>query len=327
MKKNAIVFACDRNFLFTLSVALLSLKENSPLAASSCDIIIFQQGLTDNDAAFLNKIIPCRVIEYKFAVDTNFEHENFKKFTQLTFARYDLFPMLDEYAKALYIDVDLMITGELDYIFRHYGDKSGIAMCKDTQKGLTKITKNFVKPLEGYDMTVDNFNAGVTLYCHNIKNRENLRMWCYEKTAEWLENLVCPDQGVVNILSQEFNIPIEEMPDIFNCTPSNNKYYDKSRDDVAVYHCAGGGVRFWRYSYDSRWEKYYAQYLEMGGEPYVNNDKPWRKFIKKYNLHRFDFFDRSPNPNVHPGRFIKYLLSYPFFYFFYYLPKKRVRND
>lgn len=322
MKRNAIVFACDRNFLFTLSTALLSLKENSPKAAGQADIIIFQQGLTKEDEAFLNRILPCKVIEYRFAVDTNFEHENFKKFTQLTFARYDLFPMLDTYKKALYIDVDIMITGELDNIFRSYGDKSGIAMCKDTQKGLTKITKNFIKPLPLYDMTADNFNAGVTLYCDNIKNRENLRMWCYERTAEWLENLICPDQGVVNILAQEFGIEIEEMPDVYNCTPSNNKYYDKWKTDVAVYHCAGGGVRFWRYSYDSRWEKYYRQYLDMGGKPYINNDKPWRKFIKKHNLGRFDFFDRSPNPNVHPGRFLRYLITYPYFRLFRGRPGK-----
>lgn len=313
MKHNAIIFACDRNFLFTLSTALLSLKENSPEAREESDILIFQQGLTKEDEAFLNGIVPCTIIEYKFPVDIDFEHENFKKFTQLTFARYDLFPMLDQYNKALYIDVDVMITGELAKIFQQYGNKSGIAMCKDTQKGLTRITKNFIKPLSGYDMTVDNFNAGVTLYCNNIKNRKNLRMWCYERTSQWLENLVCPDQGVINILAQEFDIEIEEMPDIYNCTPSNDKYYDKSRNDIVIYHCAGGGVRFWRYSYDSRWEKYYEEYLKIGGKPYVNNDKPWRELIKKYGLYRFDFFDRSPNPNVHPGRFIKYMLTYPFY--------------
>ena len=115
---------------------------------------------------------------------------------------------------------------------------------------------------------------------------------------------------------QEFNIEIEVMPDICNCTPSNDKYYDKSRKDILIYHCAGGGVRFWRYSYNAQWEKYYAEYLSLGGEEYVNNDKPWRKFIKKYKLYRYDFFERSPNPNVHFGRFMKYLITYPYYYFF-----------
>ena len=89
MKKNAVIFACDRNFLFTLSTALLSFKENSPIAAAECDIIIFHQGLNEGDEKFLNRIIPCRLIEYKFAVNTNFEHENFKKFIKIQFYSYD----------------------------------------------------------------------------------------------------------------------------------------------------------------------------------------------------------------------------------------------
>lgn len=322
VKRNAIVFACDRNFLFTLSAALISLKENSPKALENSDVLIFYQGFTETDKELIDRIYDCILIEYKFAVDTDFEHINFKKFTQLTFARYDLFPLLDKYKKALYIDVDVMITGELQWIFDNYGDKSGIAMCYDTQRGLTKITKNFIKPMDDYDMDVPCYNAGVTLYCDNIYRRQDLRMWCYDKTALWLDNLVCPDQGVVNIMLQEFNIDIEVMPDICNCTPSNNKYYDKLRDDILIYHCAGGGVRFWRYSYNALWEKYYAEYLAMGGEPYKDKDKPWRKFIKKYSLYRFDFFERSPNPSVHFGRFLKYVLTYPA----YLIGRMRKRN-
>lgn len=45
-----------------------------------------------------------------------------------------------------------------------------------------------------------------------------------------------------------------------------------------------------------------------------NNDKPWRKFIKKHQLWKYDFFNRSPNPNVHIGKFIKYVILYPYYY-------------
>lgn len=315
-KKNLIVFACDQNFLFTLSVALLSLNDKSPIAVKNSEVLIFYQGFTDEDKSLIQKIHPCTLIEYKFPIDINLEHENFKKFTQLAFARYELFPMLNDYKKILYIDVDVMITGELQWIFDNYGDISGIAMSEDTQKGLTRITKNFIEPMDEYDMSVPCYNSGVSLYCDNIPNRDKLRMWCYEKTAYWLENLVCPDQGVLNVMLQEFNIKLEVLPDSCNCTPSNYKYYDKSRDDILIYHCAGGGVRFWRYSYNAQWEKYYKEYLNLGGKEYPNNDKQWRKFIKKYKLYRYDFFERSPNPSIHLQRFIKYLLTYPYYYFF-----------
>ncbi|MGB2578660.1 lipopolysaccharide biosynthesis glycosyltransferase [Elusimicrobium simillimum] len=319
-KKNAIFFSCNQRFIFTLCIALMSLKKNSPKVLENTDILVYYQGFTEEDKNFINRILPCKFTEYKFAVETDFENINFKHFTQLTFARYDVFDLLvDTYKKVLYIDVDVMIGGELSYIFDNYGDKSGVAMCTDTQKGLTLITKNFVSPLPQYDMTVPNYNAGVTLFCDNMTDMETLktlRMWCYEKTAEWLENLVCPDQGVVNVMYQQFGIKVEVLPDICNCLPSNPKYLDKTRHDILIYHCAGGGVRFWTYTYNKPWQVFYQEYLAMGGTPHPDKEHAWLKFIKKYKLEKFDFFDRSPDPQMHPMRFLKYLVKYPYYYFF-----------
>ena len=313
-KKNAIFFSCNERFLFTLCMALLSLKEHNAKLLENTDVLLYQQGFSEQDKAFVNRILPCKIHDYKFAVETDFENINFKHFTQLTFARYEIFDLLDTYAKVLYIDVDVMINGDLSYIFDNFGSKGGVAMCKDTQKGLTLITKNFVKPLPQYDMTVPCYNAGVTLYTDGIPHRKELRMWCYNTTAQWLENLICPDQGVVNVMLQEFKVPIEVLPDICNCLPSNPKYLDKDRQDVLIYHCAGGGVRFWTYTYNARWQHYYRQYLDMGGRPHTDKEHAWLKFIKKHRLQRFDFFERSPDPQMHPARFLKYLLVWPYKY-------------
>lgn len=315
-KKNAIFFSCNERFIFTLSVALLSLKKYNQELLKNTDVLVYYQGFTQADKDFLNRILPCKFTEYHFAVETDFNNINFKHFTQLTFARYEIFDLLDTYRKVLYIDVDVMIGGDLSYIFNNFGDKSGVAMCKDTQKGLTLITKNFVKPMPQYDMTVPCYNAGVTLFCDNIPHRRELRMWCYHKTAEWLENLVCPDQGVVNVMFQEFGIQVEVLPDICNCLPSNPKYLDKNRHDVLIYHCAGGGVRFWTYTWNSLWQPFYQEYLAMGGNPHTDKEHAWLKWIKKLNLQRWAFFDRSPDPQMHPARFIKYVLAYPFKYWF-----------
>lgn len=315
-KRNAIFFSCNERFIFTLSVALLSLKKYNQELLKNTDVLVYYQGFTQADKDFLSRILPCKFTEYHFAVETDFNNINFKHFTQLTFARYEIFDLLDTYRKVLYIDVDVMIGGDLSYIFNNFGDKTGVAMCKDTQKGLTLITKNFVKPMPQYDMTVPCYNAGVTLFCDNIPHRKELRMWCYHKTAEWLENLVCPDQGVVNVMFQEFGIQVEVLPDICNCLPSNPKYLDKNRHDVLIYHCAGGGVRFWTYTWNALWQPFYQEYLAMGGKPHTDKEHAWLKWIKKFNLQRWAFFDRSPDPQMHPARFIKYVLAYPFKYWF-----------
>lgn len=311
-KKNAVFFASNRRLIFALATTLLSLKKNSPSILGNTDILIFEQGFTQQDKDLLNTILPCKFTNYKFAVETDFNNINFINFSQLAFARYDIFDLLDTYKKILYMDVDIMIGGDLSYIFDHYGGKTGIAMCKDTQKGRTLITKNFVKPLDGYDMSVPCYNSGVTLLCDNIKDRKELRMWCYNKTAQWLENLVCPDQGVLNVMLQQFNTGIEVLPDTCNCMPSNPKYADKKNKEVLIYHCAGGGLRFWTYNWNAPWQEFYKEYLKLGGEPHPDKEHPWLKFIKNHKLYKFNFFDRAPDPQMHPSRFLKYLVTYPF---------------
>lgn len=313
-KKNAIFFSCDKNFFFAFIVALLSLKKHNAALLEHTDVLVYYQGLSEEDKAFANRILPCQFTEYKFAVDTNFEHSNFKIFTQLTFARYEIFDLLDKYAKILYIDVDVLIDGDLSYIFDNFGSKGGVAMCKDQQKGHMLITKNFIKPLPQYDMTVPCYNAGICLYTDQIPHRKELRMWCYERTAEWLENLTCPDQGVLNVMFQEFHIPVEVMPDTCNCLPSNPKYLDKDRQDVLIHHCAGRGTRLWGYTYYGPWQEYYQEYLAMGGTPHTQPEHKWLQFIKKHNLQRFDFFERSPDPQMHPARFLKYMVMWPYKY-------------
>lgn len=314
MKPYALFFATTPRFFFALAVLLLSLKEKSPRLLEKADVLVYHQGLTPRQQDLLCQIVPCTFTDYHFAVETDFNNINFKNFTQLAFARYDIFDLLDRYEKVLYMDVDIMIGAELLPVVENYGSKGGLAMCKDRQKGLSLITKNFVRPLEGYDMTVPCYNSGVTLFTRQIPHRKELRMWCYQKTAQWLENLVCPDQGVLNVMLQEFNIPVEELPDTCNCLPSYPKYSDKNCHDVLVYHCAGGGLRFWTYTWNSAWQHYYQQYLSLGGTPHTDKEHAWLRFIKKHKLGRFAFFDRSPDPQMHPKRFLSYLLTYPFKY-------------
>ncbi len=310
MKPYALFFATNSRFFFALGVLLLSLKEKSPRLLQQADVLVYHQGLTQAQQALLNRIVPCKFTEYHFAVETDFNNINFKNFTQLAFARYDIFDLLDQYEKILYMDVDIMIAGELLPVVEQYANRGGIAMCKDRQKGLSLITKNFVRPLPEYDMTVPCYNSGVTLFSRQIARRKELRMWCYRKTDEWLENLVCPDQGVLNVMLQEFGITVEELPDTCNCLPSYPAYSDKNCKDVLVYHCAGGGLRFWTYTWNSAWQRYYQQYLSLGGTPHTDKEHAWLKFIKKHKLGRFSFFDRSPDPQMHPKRFLGYLVKF-----------------
>ena len=81
MKPYALFFATNRRFLFALAVMLMSLRDKFPKVLEKADVLVYHQGLTDQDQAFLNRILPCQFTEYKFAVQTDFENINFKHFT------------------------------------------------------------------------------------------------------------------------------------------------------------------------------------------------------------------------------------------------------
>ena len=67
-------------------MALLSLKDHNAALLQHTDVLVFHQGFTEADKAFLNRILPCRFTEYHFAVETDFENINFKHFNR-TFLR------------------------------------------------------------------------------------------------------------------------------------------------------------------------------------------------------------------------------------------------
>jgi hypothetical protein len=65
MKPYALFFATNRRFLFALAVLLMSLKDKSPKVLEKADILVYHQGLTEKDQAFLNRILPCQFTQYK----------------------------------------------------------------------------------------------------------------------------------------------------------------------------------------------------------------------------------------------------------------------
>ena len=76
-KKNAIFFSCNERFIFTLAIALLSLKKHCAELLKTTDVLVYYQGFTEADKTFLNSITPCIFKEYHFAVETDFENINF----------------------------------------------------------------------------------------------------------------------------------------------------------------------------------------------------------------------------------------------------------
>lgn len=294
-KELAVVLCSSGNMTYALAVTLFGLKEH--LKDKDFDIYVYYQNVTEKEQNLLNLILPCKFVPYKIDTST-VRGQIVNRYSQLTFARFECFGLLEEYKKALWIDIDTLIQKDLNELTNL--DVEIGAWQTDVWTGF-----NFTDPIAGYDMDVKYYNVGVLLITDKLTNGTELKEWCYKKTLEWGPYLVCSDQSILNLLFQEFKINVVNIGEKYNCHP------EKSFVDDAIIVHPYAEYKFWNYYYNFKeWNQYYKKWLDMGGSPYNGPKagflkKCWVKFKKKY-------LPEAPDPKRHLGKFIRYVYNYNF---------------
>lgn len=290
----AIVIGASGDMAFAVANVLMGIKKHSPNLAD--EIIIFHSNMLEKDKELLNEIIPCKLIDYKFEIKNEKMKEQayFDRFTPLAFSRYECFNLLDEYKKVLWLDIDILIQKDFS------------KLCEDTKTGISfsqgyyPIWSLFTKRIEcNYDLDKKFFDSGTIALQDKLQNYKEIAKWLYEKTFEYAEYLHLPDQAILNIMFQEFNLEITPLDrDKYVCHPTN----EKVKDAVIVhsYSCD----KFWNYYYNFKeWNNNYKKWLKMGGSKYKG---PKATFIYKFIKKRYP---DAPNPLRQTGKFIKFMFK------------------
>jgi len=155
---------------------------------------------------------------------------NLKHYSLNTFSRYfipDLVPAID---KAIYMDVDIIVKGDVAELYHiDLGDYPLGAVLEDFYEGNYKTLKQKVYP--AYNGGDKYFNAGVLLL--NIKNiRENKTMdKAVQLTIDLFDKLNCPDQDVFNILFEN-NFKILDYK--YNFMPDHLKFIKQKHPDLVL---------------------------------------------------------------------------------------------
>jgi len=207
-KDCALVFGITGDYTFALGNVLLGLKKHCKTFWN--DIIIFHTDVTVEHQEKLNSILKCKFINFgknewcKKVLDAMPAN----RYSIATFFRYECFNLLTEYKKVLWSDVDILVQSDFSDILA-YGDISGYACTRSHE--FTPIEANFSQIIEGYDMFIPIYNAGFLLITDILLKYGDLAKWCYEKTIELADILRMPDQGILNLMLQDFNIKAEEI--------------------------------------------------------------------------------------------------------------------
>lgn len=307
-KNNSAIFsACDDKYAFCLYVSLSTFIQKSPALASTSDILVAGYHLTKQSKQILETLPHVSVIDYSYPLQLP-NTPAIDKFTAASFARYDCFALLVHYEQVLYLDSDVLVQRELLPVFKTL--KDGIGLIADPT--FTTVRNQFYKPIDGFDMNRKGFNSGfLVLSRHNTWSDKYAEItdWCYQKTNELAEALFLPDQGIINLSIEHFNLSVSELSNHYNCPASSPT---KKLKSAYIIHSTGPR-KFWCYYYFGDFYFYYSRWISLGGSVVgirFQDSFLYKKLLAKSALGKKVFFQLCPDFFTKPLKFLRFWVKY-----------------
>lgn len=293
-KRNAIMIADTRSAL--IGNLLVQLKDTNEGLFD--EAIIYYSELNEKDKKIMESLMPCRFIKFDYELPANIKTlPAFEKFSPLMFARYYMFDLLNEYETITWLDTDVLICGKLDSIIDKAKENGMSANFEDPENKSYKVTDtvktSFKMPLSNYDMTRYNMSSGLITVADTLKDYDKMTKWCFDKTIEYADYLVLPDQGILNVLIQEFNVDVASVGEngAYCFYPS----YKRDASNAKIVH-AWGARKFWKSWYlfktYPKWHEYYNEWVKLGGSDCFGEIKPDASVVIPMYKPNTEYFDK-----------------------------------
>lgn len=305
-KPTCVLAACDDKYAFCLFVAIQTLLKNSPQLVAQADIWVAGFNLSAQTKKILSSLPHTRVFDYTFP-DTFPPIQQFLNFTQASFARYECFTLLHLYQKVLYLDSDVLVEKELLPLFDTL--TNGIGLVQDPF--ISKTGRNFFNPIAGFNMEAVGFNSGFLVLKQGTtwsKNIDEIKQFLYTKTLQYANDLIYPDQGIINLAVEQFQLCPTPLSDLYNCPASKPISTLKK---AFIIH-ATGPRKFWCYYYFDEFYTYYTQWIKAGGEKVSvrkGDSLLYKKFIQKTHLDKYIFIQLCPDFIARPLKALRFSIK------------------
>ncbi|NLL02512.1 MAG: glycosyltransferase [Mollicutes bacterium] len=275
-KRNAVMIADTRPAL----IGNILIQINETNKGLFDEAIIYYETISKKDMKIMQSVMPCRFIHFDYELPDKIKGlAAFEKFSALMLSRYYMFDLLNEYETITWIDTDVLICGKLDSIIEKAKINGMSANFEDKKNKSYKyvdfVRTSFKIPLHDYNMNKYNMSSGLITVADNLKDKEKMTKWCFDKTIDYAAYLLLPDQGVLNLLIQEFNIDVVSVGErgAYCFYPS----YKRDARKAKIIH-AWGSRKFWKswYLFNEypKWNEYYQKWLSLGGSDYFGEITP-----------------------------------------------------
>lgn len=242
--KIPIFLASDNNYSPFVATTILSIVKNT---SSFIAFYILDGGILKSNK---KKILSLQKKHKNFSVEfinmKRFELNKFpeiKHYTTNAFSRYFIPELKPDLGKVLYLDVDIIVTGDIAELYNQdLGEYYLGAILED----YCPFNYTYLKKIcPGYKGGCNYFNSGVLVMDLDGFRRHNIAQKLVETTTRLNDLLNCPDQDVLNLI---FENNFKKIDYKFNFFSGHEKYVDESgkkelleaRENHLILHFTGG---------------------------------------------------------------------------------------
>lgn len=252
-----LFFAVDDNYISFLKVTLESIFENAS-KDYQYDVIVLNIGLKEKSKELLNKYNNdyVKIIYYDVRlklqkISSNLAIRDY--YSKATYYRLFIADLFPQYSKALYLDCDIVVLGDISKLYNHELGNNLVGAIPD---GAVQITDEFVEYVnKGLGIKEDKyFNAGVLLM-----NLDEFRKYELEnKFVDLLKKYtfeIAQDQDYLNVLTKN---RVTYIDDSWNVMPLGNY--------VSPVNLIHYNLSFKPWKYDNiQYEKHFWNYARKAG--------------------------------------------------------------
>ena len=244
-----IFLACDEAYAKYAAVTISSIISNTN---SQINFYILDGGMECETKSEIKSILQ----DTKHSLDfISIDMELFKDFPHIkhfslnTYSRFLIPNLLPNIDKALYIDTDMVICGDITEIYNKQLDRKGIGAVAYMDEDCNPKLYSKYKQKLNIQAKHRYFNAGLLLIDCQYWRKYNIVKQLMEKTASLKDIIEMPDQDILNIV---FESNYKELEPQYNLVVDLTARYQDFNQYIAnikgchILHYTGGqGVRPW----------------------------------------------------------------------------------
>lgn len=301
-KKTAILCTASNMYTFALFTSLATFLKHSPKLAAQADIYVYNYKWPEPIKEIFKTHFPITLIDFDLP-DFVPPSPMITKFTPALFARFEAFALLEKYENVICLDSDILVQKELAGVLDEVTTHIGL-----TPDSCPTIGHNFWGDIPGYDLSAPCLNAGF-IVLKNPLPAAKMRDWLYHMLAKYADICYLGDQGLMNLLLQEFKLTPTVLSPRYNQPASSAT---KELKQAYIIHSTGHR-KFWYYYYFDEWYESYARWYALSGQAVTVRTPPnrrlWNWLLQKTGWDKRVFFQLSPDATRYPGKFVLFALK------------------